>query len=49
MTKKRATHKRKNLVRHGGSEDDRQRSKFRRGGRIEAYTWGEAQKSKNWP
>jgi hypothetical protein len=22
-------------------EDDRQRKKFERGGRIEAYTWGE--------
>ena len=33
----------------GGSEDDRQRKKYKRGGRIEAYTFGEALGSKNWP
>lgn len=35
--------------RRGGSEDDRQRRKYDRGGRIEAYTMGEALGSKNWP
>ena len=43
-TKKKAT-KRKGRV----GEDTRQRRKYKKGGRIEAYTFGEAQRSKNWP
>ena len=31
------------------AEDTRQRRKYKKGGRIEAYTFGEAQKSKDWP
>ena len=30
-------------------EDTRQRRKFKKGKRIEAYTFGEALGSKNWP
>jgi hypothetical protein len=32
-----------------GGEDRKSARKFRRGGRIEAYTMGEALSSKNWP
>lgn len=46
-------HKRKpktsNKKKRRGSEDDKQRRKYSRGGRIEAYTFGEAQRSKRWP
>lgn len=38
VTKRKVT-KRKQR-KHGGSEDDKQRRKFARGGRIEAYTPG---------
>lgn len=31
------------------SEDTKQRRKYARGGRIEAYTYGEALGSKDWP
>ena len=30
-------------------EDSKSRRKYNRGGRMEAYTFGEAQGSKNWP
>ena len=43
--KKRATKKRM----RSASEDTKQRQKFAKGGRIEAYTFGEAQRSKEWP
>lgn len=43
--KKPTTKKRKRRV----SEDTRQRRKHTRGGRIEAYTLGEALGKKNWP
>ena len=33
----------------GGNEDDKQRRKFKKGGRIEAYTMGEALDNKDWP
>jgi len=32
-----------------GSEDTRQRRKFQRGGRIEAYTFGDAERNPDWP
>lgn len=32
-----------------GSEDARTRKKYKRGGRIEAYTFGEVSKNPNWP
>ncbi len=33
-----------------GGEDRKSARKFRRGGRIEAYTWGEVSgKGSNWP
>lgn len=34
-----------------GKEDEKQRRKYNRGGRIEAYTFGEATSKKNrrWP
>ncbi|MDD4985202.1 MAG: hypothetical protein PHQ43_05350 [Dehalococcoidales bacterium] len=33
-----------------GGEDRKSARKFRRGGRVEAYTWGEVSgKSSNWP
>jgi len=52
--KKRATTKRakKRTTRDAsGGEDRKSARKFRRGGRIEAYTWGEVsgKKGSNWP
>ena len=41
-----ATSKRK---KKGGSEDAKARRKYARGGRIEAYTFGEALGNKRWP
>lgn len=41
--------KKKRKRRGGGDEDTRQRRKFARGGRIEAYTMGEALGKKRWP
>ena len=32
-----------------GGNDRASSRKFARGGRVEAYTWGEALKSKRWP
>jgi len=33
-----------------GGEDRKSARKFRRGGRVEAYTWGEVSgKGSNWP
>jgi len=33
-----------------GGEDRKSARKFRRGGRVEAYTWGEvSSKGSNWP
>lgn len=46
IPKRKALRKKK---RKGGDEDDRQRRKYKRGGRIEAYTFGEAMSSKDWP
>ncbi len=42
--KKKTTKKKK-----GGDEDTKQRKKYARGGRIEAYTFGEASKGKGFP
>jgi len=52
--KKRATTKRtkKRTTRDAsGGEDRKSARKFRRGGRVEAYTWGEVsgKKGSNWP
>lgn len=47
-TKKRST-KRERLGVSQVREDTKQRRKYRKGGRIEAYTFGEALGSKNWP
>ena len=46
---KRKTAKKRTTKRKGSSEDTTQRRKFAKGGRIEAYTFGEAQRSKEWP
>jgi len=56
-TKKRATTRsttkrtKKRTIRDAsGGEDRKSARKFRRGGRIEAYTWGEVSgKGSNWP
>jgi len=32
-----------------GSEDDKSIRKYERGGRIEAYTWGDAMRDPKWP
>jgi len=44
-TKKRTTHD------VSGGEDRKSACKFRRGGRVEAYTWGEVsgKRGSNWP
>ena len=44
MAKKKITKKTK-----GGDEDTKQRKKFAKGGRMEAYTFGEASKGKGFP
>ena len=57
MKKKRATKKRKstrykvNVKASQGKEDVKQRKKYNKGGRIEAYTFGEAtgKKGRSWP
>ncbi len=41
--------KRKQPKRRRVSEDDKARRKYAKGKRIEAYTFGEALKKKNWP
>ena len=43
------TSKKKTQKKHRSSEDSAQRKKYERGGRIEAYTMGEASGSKDWP
>lgn len=52
-TKKKAPIKRtkKRTIRDAsGGEDRKSARKYRRGGRIEAYTWGEVSgKGSNWP
>lgn len=45
ITKKKTTKKKKK----GGTEDQRARRKYKRGGRIEAYTMGEAAGGKGFP
>ena len=47
--KKKVTSKKKTQKKRRKSEDTAPRKKYARGGRIEAYTFGEAQSSKNWP
>ena len=53
--KKASSTKKKRATNNGGykasqgNEDAKQRRKYARGGRIEAYTFGEALRSKNWP
>ena len=42
--KKKITKKKKR-----GTEDERARRKYKRGGRIKAYTFGEASKGKGFP
>ena len=52
MVKKRAkakSSKKDKKKKRKGSEDTRQRRKYARGGRIEAYTMGEASKGKGFP
>lgn len=50
MTKsKKVKPKTKRRRSRSGSEDDRQRRKYAKGGRIEAYTFGEALGKKQWP
>lgn len=54
MKKKKIVSKKKHIKRTtkgkaGGNEDARQRRKYARGGRIEAYTFGEALSNKDWP
>ena len=54
IAKKKATTKRikKRTTRDAsGGEDRKSARKFRRGGRVEAYTWGEVsgKKGSNWP
>ena len=39
----------KRITKRKGNEDAKQRRKYAKGGRIEAYTFGEALGSKNWP
>ena len=49
VIKKKST-KKKTTKRTGRvGEDKRVRRKYKKGGRIEAYTFGEAQRSKTWP
>ncbi len=47
MTKRKAKSRRR--LGSPESEDRAQRRKFKKGGRIEAYTLGDALKSKRWP
>ena len=51
MPKKKVKPKATKRKKRGGSEDDKQRRKYERGGRIEAYTFGEVtgKKGKDWP
>ncbi len=53
MVKQKLTVKRKSKAkttkRVSGSEDTKQRRKHSRGGRIEAYTFGETLGDKDWP
>jgi len=49
MKKKKIVSKKKHLKKSRGSEDAKQRRKYEHGGRIEAYTMGEALSSKDWP
>ena len=44
---KKRTKKKSNYKISGGKEDEKQRRKYNKGGRIEAYTWGDVMKSKN--
>jgi len=47
--KKKVTSKTKTQKKRRSSEDTAQRKKYARGGRVEAYTMGEAMGSKDWP
>lgn len=48
--KRRTIKKRKRrAIDASGGNDRASAKKFKRGGRVEAYTWGEALKSKRWP
>jgi len=47
--RKSVSRKRSTLKKRGKDEDTRQRKKYKKGGRIEAYTFGEALGSKGWP
>ena len=49
VCKKKVTKRKKSSGIKGRAEDTSQRRKYKKGGRIEAYTFGEAQRSKNWP
>jgi hypothetical protein len=50
-SKKRTKTAKKHIIRDAsGGEDRKSARKYRRGGRIEAYTWGEVSgKGSNWP
>lgn len=49
MKRKRATKRKKQNTSAAGGHDVKSRKKFDRGGRVEAYTFGEALGKKDWP
>jgi len=49
-TKRTKTTKKRTTRDASGGEDRKSARKYRRGGRVEAYTWGEVSgKGSNWP
>ena len=49
-SKRTKTTKKRTIRDASGGEDRKSARKYRRGGRIEAYTWGEVSgKGSNWP
>ena len=48
-TIKKSKDTKKKVTRKGGSETVAGQKKYHRGGRVEAYTMGEAMGSKDWP
>ena len=49
VKKKQSTKRSKSTKSAAGGHDAKSRRKYARGGRIEAYTFGEAAGSKRWP
>ena len=47
--KKKQTKKKGGIHKNIRKEDTKQRRKFKRGGRVEAYTFGEATKGRGFP